>query len=278
MRIFKLRSGLVFLLLGLLLAACGGEGNTNTPPTDNEGNITVRVGASPIPHAEILNYIRDNLAAKEGLTLDITEFNDYVQPNLALRDGQLDANFFQHVPYLEDFNAEHGTTIVATVSVHIEPLGIYSRDLTSLDAVPDNAVVTLPNDATNTGRALHLLEQAGLITLTEGVGYNATENDIVDNPKNLQISPQEAAMLPRTLEDADLAVINGNYALTSDLVPAEDALLLEEAQDNPYANVLAVPEGQENSEGIKKLEALLTSPEVKAFIEEQYQGSVIPAF
>ena len=261
------------LIIVISVAAC-----TTTQSTPEATTLTIKVGASPVPHAEILAYIRDNLAAAAGLEIEIVEFTDYVQPNLALDDGQLDANFFQHLPYLEDFNAERGTDLVSVAEIHIEPLGIYSKTITNLSEVPDEAVVTIPNDATNGGRALNLLAANGLIKLKDDVGFTATVADIVENPKNLKITELEAAQLVRALDDAALAVINGNYALEGGLVPSQDALALESGENNPYVNILAVKRGNENNEAILKLVELLTSPEVKAFIEEKYSGSVLPAF
>lgn len=274
MRLFRINFLVVVLLLATVLAACGGA-SANQSGTEDQ---PLKVGASPVPHAEILKYIRDNLASKEGLKLQIIEFNDYVQPNLALKDGQLDANFFQHVPYMEDFGKQHGIDMVAVAKVHIEPLGIYSKKVKSLNEVPDNAVVAIPNDATNGGRALNLLAANGLLTLKTGAGTQATVNDIVSNPKKLQIKELEAAQLPRSLDDTTLSVINGNYALAVGLKPNKDALALEKAQGNPYANVLAVLKGHEKDPRVLKLAKLLTSPEVKKFIEDKYQGTVIPAF
>ena len=261
------------LIIVISVAAC-----TTTQSTPEATTLTVKVGASPVPHAEILAYIRDNLAAAAGLEIESVEFTDYVQPNLALDDGQLDANFFQHLPYLEDFNAERGTDLVSVAEIHIEPLGIYSKTITNLSEVPDEAVVTIPNDATNGGRALNLLAANGLIKLKDDVGFTATVADIVENPKNLKITELEAAQLVRALDDAALAVINGNYALEGGLVPSQDALALESGENNPYVNILAIKRGNENNEAILKLVELLTSPEVKAFIEEKYSGSVLPAF
>lgn len=261
------------LILILSITAC-------TPSQTQTGNSTlkVKVGATPVPHAEILAYIRDNLAASAGLEIEIVEFTDYVQPNLALDDGTLDANFFQHVPYLENFNESRGTDLVSIANVHIEPLGIYSKTITDLSQVPDGAVITIPNDDTNGGRALNLLVANGFITLKPDAGYSATVADIADNPKNLKIVELEAAQLVRALDDSDLAVINGNYALDGGLIPSQDALTLESGENNPYVNILAVKRGNENDEAILALVKLLTSPEVKAFIEEKYAGSVLPAF
>ena len=267
----------VVLSASLVLSACA---TTTAEPTATveDALLKVKVGASPVPHAEILAYIRDNLAAAAGIEIEIVEFTDYVQPNLALNDGQLDANFFQHLPYLENFNLNQGTDLVSVAEVHIEPLGIYSKTITDLADVPDGAVVLIPNDDTNGGRALNLLAANGLITLKSGTGYSATVLDIEENPKNLKITELEAAQLVRSLEDASLAVINGNYALDGGLTPATDALALESADNNPYVNILAVKKGNEQNPGILKLIALITSPEVKAFIEEKYAGSVLPAF
>jgi len=274
------KSVLVVLVLviitSLALSACASSSPTKAAEPGTL--LKVKVGASPVPHAEILAYIRDNLAAAAGLEIEIVEFTDYVQPNLALNDGLLDANFFQHLPYLEDFNAERGTDLVSVANVHIEPLGIYSRTLKDLAAVSDGAVVLIPNDATNGGRALNLLAANGLITLKPEAGFKATLDDILTNPKNLKITELEAAQLVRSLEDASLAVINGNYALEGGLTPAKDALALESSQGNPYVNILAVRRGNEQNPGILKLISLLNSPEVKTFIESHYAGSVLPAF
>ena len=274
-------------ILALTLAGCGG----NTAATQGDGTgaaqgaasttaatTVLKVGATPVPHAEILQFVKDNLATKEGLAIEIIEFNDYVQPNLALNDKQIDANFFQHVPYMTDFGKEKGIDMVAVANVHIEPLGVYSRKVKALADVPSDAVVAIPNDATNGGRALQLLATQGLITLKEGVGTAATIRDIVDNRKQIQIEELDAAQLPRCLDDTPLSIINTNYALVADLQPKQDALALEPRQNNPYANVLAVLKGREADPAIQKLAKLLTSPEVKQFIEDKYQGAVVPAF
>lgn len=262
-----------------LFASCGGRSqNTDgTASGSGSGGGTLRVGATPVPHAEILRYVQDNLAAAEGLNIEIVEFTDYVQPNLALGDQQIDANFFQHVPYMEDFSQERGLNLVAVAPVHIEPLGLYSNKIQALTEVADGAQIAVPNDATNLGRSLKLLQDNQLIQLASGAGVAATKQDIENNPKNVRLVELEAAQLPRSLDDVDLAVINGNYAIETSLNPAEDALALESAQDNPYANVLVVLEGRENDPAIQTLARLLTSPETKQFIEETYQGAVIPA-
>lgn len=281
----RLQRGLLAAVLAaLLLAGCGtnttaGDAATPSAATGTSSGVTVlNVGASPVPHAEILRFVDENLAAQAGLDLEIVEFSDYVQPNVALSEGQIDANFFQHVPYMTEFSQQRGLDLTAVADVHIEPLGIYSSKIESLQAVPEQAVVAIPNDPTNGGRALQLLAAQDLLTLKEGVGTAATPLDIVDNPKQLQIEELEAAQLPRALADTTLAVINTNYALEADLQPGEDALALEPGQDNPYANVLAVVKSKENDPAILKLAQILTSPEVKQFIEERYQGAVVPAF
>lgn len=239
--------------------------------------LKVKIGVTPVPHAQIINFIKENLAAKNNLELEVVEFTDYVQPNIAVQDGQLDANFFQHLPYLKDFNEQHKTTLVSVGTVHIEPLGVYSKKIKSLSELKAGDVVAIPNDATNAGRALNLLAANKLLTLKEGVGYAATVNDITGNPLKLDIKELEAAQLVRSLEDTVISVINGNYALDGGLTPAKDALALESGVNNPYANILVVKEGRENDPAIQLLIKLLTSDEVKAFIEKTYSGSVIPA-
>jgi D-methionine transport system substrate-binding protein len=281
--------GGLLVLLTIVLTGCGAGAATDGDTTTNSGTAaqgsaaaggvqTLRVGATPVPHAEILQFVKDNLAEEQGLNIEIIEFSDYVQPNIALNDGQIDANFFQHVPYMEDFASERGLDLAAVADVHIEPLGVYSDKVESLDAVENGAVVAIPNDATNGGRALQLLAANGLITLAEGVGTSATVRDITANPKELQIEELEAAQLPRALQDTALSVINTNYALEADLQPNEDALALEAGENNPYANVLAVRSDRVNDAAIQKLAQLLNSAEVKQFIEEKYQGAVVPAF
>jgi len=269
---------------GLLLATPLARAAAQTPeaspaasPAVPGETITVKIGATPVPHAEILQFIQDNLAASAGLNLDIVEFTDYVQPNTALDEGELDANYFQHLPYLNDFNSEHGTDLVPVVAVHIEPLGIYSNSIDSLDALEDGAVVGIPNDVTNGGRALKLLAANGLLTLDDSI-ENPTVADITDNPKDLDIVELEAAQLPRSLDDTAISVINGNYAIEAGFTPATDALALESGEDNPYANYLVVKAGNEEQPGIVALAQVLTSDDVRAFIEETYEGSVIPAF
>jgi D-methionine transport system substrate-binding protein len=255
------------------LTACG---SSDSSASDTDGPLVV--AASPVPHAEILTFVKDNLAKKAGLDLEVKEFTDYVTPNTATEDGSVGANYFQNQPYLDDFNKKNGTHIVPVVTVHLEPLGLYSEKVKSADALKSGATIAVPNDTVNEARALKLLADNGLITLKDGVGNEATPADIVKNPKNLKFKELEAAQTPRSLKDVDAAVVNGNYAIEADLKPAEDALVLESAKDNPYGNFIAVKEGNENDPRVKKLAELLTSPEVKKFIEDEYAGSVIASF
>lgn len=262
------------LALGALVAGCSGEKKEAAQSSDKK--VVLKVGATPVPHAEILNEIKP-LLAKDGIDLQIIEFTDYVKPNLSLNDKEIDANFFQHEPYLKKFAADRKLDLVNLVAVHIEPMGVYSKKLKDIKSVPDGAKVAIPNDPTNGGRALNILAKAGLIKLKDGVGISATVGDIVENPKNLKITEAEAAMLPRTLDDVDLAVINSNFAMEAKLNPMKDALFIE-PKDSPYANIVAVRKGDENRKEIQALKKALTSPEVKKFIEEKYKGAVIPAF
>jgi len=254
------------------LSACGSSGSASA----TSGPLVV--AASPTPHAEILNYVKENLAKKAGLDLEVKEFTDYVTPNTATEDGSVGANYFQNQPYLDDFNKKRGTHIVPVVTVHLEPLGLYSHKVKSADALKSGATIAVPNDSVNEARALKLLAANGLITLKDGVGNEATPSDITKNPKNLKFKELEAAQTPRSLDDVDAAVVNGNYAIEADLKPASDALVLESAKNNPYGNFLAVKEGNEDDPRVKKLAKLLTSAEVKKFIEDKYAGSVIASF
>lgn len=249
-------------------------GLTGCSSADDENLV---VAATSVPHAEILGFVKDELAAKEDLKLEVKEFTDYTTINTATQDGQVDANFFQHKPYLDDFNKKNKTTIVLLVTVHLEPLGLFSKKADSIADLKDGATVAVPNDTTNEARALRLLEQNGLIKLKPGTGAEATPKDIAENPKNLKIKEVEAAQTPRVLGEVDAAVINGNYAVEAKLSPKKDSIALESAENNPYGNFLAVKKGDENDEQVKKLAKLLSSPEVKKFIEDTYDGSVIPA-
>lgn len=256
------------------LTACGSDKDSGS--SDYSGPLVV--AASPTPHAEILNFVKDKLAKKAGLDLEVKEFTDYITPNTATEDGSVDANYFQNQPYLDDFNKKRGTHIAPIVTVHLEPLGLYSHKVKKADALKSGATIAVPNDAVNEARALKLLAANGLITLKDGVGTEATPQDITKNPKDLKFKEVEAAQTARSLDDVDAAVINGNYAISAGIKPAKDALVLESAKNSPYGNFLAVKEGNEKDPRVKKLAKLLTSPEVKKFIEDKYQGSVIPSF
>ncbi|WP_228975471.1 MetQ/NlpA family ABC transporter substrate-binding protein [Streptomyces sp. DH12] len=266
--------GITALTLGL--TACG---TASDPASAGAGDASAPlvVAASPTPHADILTYVKDNLAQKAGLKLEVKEFTDYVLPNTATQDGQVDANYFQHKPYLDDFNKKQGTTIVPVVDVHLEPLGLYSQKVKSLKDLKPGQTVAVPNDTTNEGRALKLLADNGVIALKAGVGADAKLSDITDR-KGLEFKELEAATVPRALSDVDAAVINGNYAIEAKLTPAKDALALEKSEGNPYANFLAVKKGNEDDPRVRKLAGLLNSPEVRKYIEDTYKGSVTPAF
>ncbi|MDR2610843.1 MAG: MetQ/NlpA family ABC transporter substrate-binding protein [Clostridiales Family XIII bacterium] len=264
------------------LSACGKD-KDDSAGADEGGakeNVTITVGASPTPHAEILNEVVSDLA-EQGITLKVQEFTDYVLPNTALDEGELDANYFQHTPYLDEFNAEKGTKIVSIAPIHYEPFGVYPGKSKSLADIQDGAKIAVPNDATNEARALLLLEANGLIKLKDGVGLAATKNDIAENAKNIDIVEIEAAQLPKSLPDVDFAVINGNYALEAGLNAADDALAVE-AQDSlaaeTFANIIAIREGDENRPELQALVKALQSDKVKAFIEKNYKGAVVPVF
>lgn len=237
---------------------------------------TLRIGATPVPHAEILQFVKDDVA-KDGVTLEIIEFTDYVKPNLSLNDGELDANYFQHLPYLEDFNVTHGTKLVPVGTVHVEPLGLYSEKVASVEELAEKALIAIPSDSVNGARALLLLESKGLIAVDGDAGLAATERDITVNPKKLRFKAIEAAQLPRVLPDVDGAVINGNYALEAGFNPARDAMLLEGGA-SPYANILVVREGGEGDERIATVLKHLQSEKVAEFILSSYEGGVVPAF
>ena len=281
-----MKKSIAAILAGALcltaLTACG----SGTSSSDNSGaantgdsDKVITVGATPTPHAEILNAAKSALEA-EGYTLDVVEFTDYVQPNTALVDGDLDANYFQHTPYLNNFNKENGTDLAAAFDMH-EPFGIYAGKTASLAELADGASVAIPNDGSNETRALLLLQDAGLIKLKDGIDptSDATKLDIVENPKNLDIQEIAAEQLPRSLADVDLAVINGNYALQADLNASEDSLITE----NPdyakvYVNVVACRAGEENSDKIQALKKALQSDDVKKYVDETYKGAVVTVF
>ena len=250
------------------------------PQAPSDGDTTITVGASPSPHAEILEQVKDSLAAK-GWTLDVKEYSDYVQPNAALASGDLDANYFQHQPYLDEYNKENKTDLVGVVQIHYEPFGIFPGKTKSLDELADGAAVGVPNDATNEARALNLLEAAGLIKLKKGAGLNATKKDVVENKKNLQINEIEAAQLPRSLQDLDIAVVNGNYAIEAGLSVKNDALALEDEKSlgaKTYGNIIAVKSENEQSDKTKALVTALLSSKVRDYINQTYDGAVVPLF
>lgn len=264
----KVLSLLLTIVVISTLSSCG---------TKKEGGAadkkTIKVGASPVPHKEILEVVKP-LLAKEGYTLEIVEFTDYVTPNTALAEGQLDANFFQHVPYLKSFSKERNLDLDYTVKVQLEPMGLFSNKYKKLSDIKDGAKIAIPNDPTNGARALRVLEKAGLLKLKSG--DLISKLDITENPKNLKITELDAPQLPRVLKDLDAAVINSNFALEADL-KLTDALAVE-AKNSPYANVLAVRKEDKDKPYIKALSKALNSPEVKKFIEDKYKGSIIPAF
>lgn len=258
-------------ILGAILTGCG---------RGQEAELTtLKVGATPAPHAEILEAIKDDLL-EAGYQLEIVEYNDYVLPNTAVQDGELDANYFQHQPYLDNFNAENGTTLATVATVHFEPFGLYAGKTGSLDELKEGATVAVPNDTTNEARALLLLEAQGLIKLKEGAGITATKIDIVENPLNLEIVELEAAQIARTLPDVDIAAINGNYAVDAGLA-LSDALAVEAADSlaaQTYGNVVVVKEGNEEDEKIKALVEAILSEKVKTYINDNYEGAVLPVF
>ncbi len=265
-----------------LLAACSTQeapAPQSDPQSQNSEDNIITVGASVTPHAEILAQAAP-LLEQEGYELNIVEYTDYILPNTALDAGDLDANFFQHTPYLDDFNANNGTDISSALGLHFEPFGIYSDKLTDLSQIPQGAVIAVPNDTSNEARALLLLEANGIITLKEGAGLGATPLDIVQNPYEVTIQEIEAAQLPRILPDVDLACINGNYALQGGLT-AEDALTFEQSDSvaaQTYANILAVNTADLESDKTKALVAALTSEEIKTYINDTYAGAVVPVF
>ena len=266
-------------VLAFGLAGCGAQ-DASSDKSASSDDKTITVAATPSPHAEILNDAVKPLLEKEGYTLEVKEFTDYVQPNTVTEEGEVDANYFQHITYLNNFNEEKGTHLVSVADVHYEPFGLYPGKTKSLDALADGATVAVPNDATNEARALLLLQDAGLITLKDDAGINATTNDIVSNPKNLQFKEVEAATVPNIVADVDIACINGNYAIPAGFKTA-DALATESATSlaaEAYANVLVVKDGNQDSDKIKALVKALTSDEVRTYINDTYAGAVVPVF
>lgn len=264
--------------LSLVLSGCGSKTDAPKTGTDTTSNTVVKIGATPIPHAEILEYIKPALL-KEGVDLQIVSYTDYVRPNLDLDAGNIDANFFQHTPYLDSFNEDHSLKNVSIAKVHVEPMGVYSKKITKLDDLKNGDTIAIPNDPSNGGRALVLLEKAGIIKLKDGVGIKGTINDIQDNPKQIKVTPIDAPQLPRVLQDPKVAaaVINTNYALEGGLDPLSDPLFIED-KESPYANILVVKDSRKDDPALQKLAKALTSPDVKKFIEDKYKGSIIPAF
>lgn len=289
----KLLALTLALVLCLGLAACGGgttstDTNTDTSSdADTNGDtattgetITLTVGATPNPHAEILAQVKDDLAA-EGIDLVVKEYSDYIVPNTAVEEGDLDANYFQHTPYMEQFNEENGTHLVSVAKIHYEPMGIYPGTAKTLDELKDGDTIAVPNDVTNEARALQLLAAQGIIELKADAGLNATPNDITSNPKNIQFKELEAAMLPQTVSEVALSVINSNFAMEGGLNPATDALASEDADSEAaqtYANIVAVEEGHENDPAIQALVKALQSDKVKEYIEQTYSGAVVAVF
>ena len=281
--------GLTAALSLTLLAGCSGSAKPSAAPSTDPSaapsestpaqTVTLKVGASPAPHAEILEVAK-KILAEQNIDLQIVEFDDYIIPNTAVEEGELDANYFQHLPYLENFNAEHNTHLVSVGAIHYEPFGIYAGKTASLADLADGAKIAVPNDGTNEARALLLLEQEGLIKLKENAGLNATKESIVENPHNYEIVELEAKLLTETLQDVDLAVINGNYAIGAGLKVA-DALAVESAEGlgaSTFANIVAVKEGNEDNAAVQALLEVLRSDEVKNFIDETYQGAVVAVF
>ena len=299
----KLISATLAASLALSLAACGSSASTDsvaasseaastestaasseaaesTAETSELAGTTLKVAASPTPHAEILNAAKDILA-EQGIDLEVIEFTEYVQPNLVTESGEVDANYFQHKPYLDSFNVEQGTHLVSVGAVHYEPFGIYPGKSSDLENIADGATIAIPSDTTNEARALQLLAAQGLITVRDDAGLTATVNDITENPHNIKFEEIEAAQLPRTVQDVDFAVINGNYALAAGFSVKNDALATEDASSEAaqtYANILAVKEGRENDPAIQALYAALTSDKVKDYINSTYDGAVVPIF
>ena len=294
----KLISATLAASLALSLAACGSTASTDSVAASSESTATssaaaestaetgelagttLKVAASPTPHAEILNVAKEILA-EQGIDLEVVEFSDYVQPNLVTESGEVDANYFQHKPYLDGFNVKQGTHLVSVGPVHYEPLGIYPGKSDDLANIADGATIAVPNDTTNEARALQLLATQGLITVRDDAGLTATINDITENPHNIKFEEIEAAQLPRTVQDVDFAVINGNYALAAGFSVKNDALATEDASSEAaqtYANILAVKEGRENDPAIQALYAALTSDKVKDYINSTYDGAVVPIF
>lgn len=270
------------LLAVTAIASFGLSGcSSSNGAASKENDKTITVAASPTPHAEILNKAVKPLVEKDGYKLVVKEFTDYVQPNTATEEGEVDANYFQHKPYLDNFNKEKGTHLASVAGIHFEPFGLYPGKTKTLDALADGATVAVPNDATNEARALLLLQDAGLIELKNPKDINATTKDITSNPKNLKFKELEAAVVPTVIKDVDIAALNGNYAIQAGFDPTKDTLATEKAGGlaaKTYQNILVVKEGNENTNKTKELKKALKSSEVRDYITKNYKGAVVPVF
>ena len=266
-------------VLALALAGCSSTSQEESTdlPTNAEGLTTIVVGATPTPHGEILQHIIDTQAKDAGLDIQIKEFNDYVKPNAALADGSIDANYFQHKPYLDEDSKQKGYDLTALTTVHLEPLGAYSEKLKSLKDLKDGAKIGVPNDPTNEARALKLLVNEGVIELKDPNDLNATPIDITSNPKNIEIVELEAPQVARSLGDLDAAIINSNFALINGLDPVNGTIASEKVEGNPYANILVVRTKDKDNEKLLKLKDLLCSTDTQNWIKDKYQGTVVPA-
>ena len=262
--------------LALLLAGCGSDTKSDNGAAKIDPNKEITVGVTAGPHAQVIDFVAKE-AAKQGLKVKVVEFNDYIQPNIALEQKELTANSYQHQPFLDNMVKERGLHLTSIGKTILLPMGLYSNKYKDLTKVPEGASVAIPNDPTNGGRALLLLQQAGLLKLKDGGSPKSTVNDIVDNPKKLQIKELEAAQIARSLNDVDIACVNTNYALASGLNPLKDAVVVE-SKDSPYANVFVVRDADKDDPTIKKLLSIYQSPETKKFIEDTFKGSIIPAF
>ena len=265
---------LSLLITAAFITGCGSTGNSADANSDDR---VITVGASPSPHAEILAVAKDVLA-EQGYTLDVKEYSDYIQPNVALSAGDLDANYFQHKPYLDDYNKNNSTDLVSAAAIHYEPFGLYSTTIKSLDELKDGDKIAVPNDATNEARALLLLQDNGIIKLKDGAGLTATVNDIAENPHNIKIVELEAAQVARVTGETAFVVLNGNYALQAGYSVKKDALAYEAADSEAaktYVNIIAVKDGNQDSDAIKALVKVLKSDDIKKFIDEKYDGAVI---
>lgn len=271
----KFLTGVALCAAAFSLTGCGDDAKAPAKTASAAPETVITVGATPVPHADILNFIAPEMK-KQGVTLKVLEFSDYVKPNMALSDKEIDANFFQHKPYLDSFVKDRNLKLESLVAVHIEPMGLYSKKFKDIKSIPEGARIAIPNDPTNGGRALRVLADAGVFGLKDGVGINGTPADIVNNTKNVKVVEMEAAVLPRTLDDVDFAVINSNFAMGGGLNPTKDSLFIE-SKDSPYANIVAIRTGDDRP-ALQTLKTVITSPVVRDFILEKYKGSVVPAF